>query len=310
MGGGGLCVHPWWARFVRKLLTWIQVRRRVGDSSLGGPHHISPVGVPEISASWGCPFQPLRGDRGSRFSPLGVPPLGEIEERGLGGWPPTTGPRGGPSAYASALRGTRGPSSIAGQAWCARVSRMGAGVGASGLDSSGPADRASVVRTRAILRRSLPGTTLHPPPRADGPPGCGRAHNPSPGTCPRSHQPRPKFSPREGWPAPLSPLGCPLWGIKAQDSAPWGCPLRGRLRNGGPAPDHGPARGGRARGRRRRGAGVRRSGVRKSSPWGPGAGFIQVRRGPGPRPGPRRPAEKRPAPVSRAPAARAAAASA
>ncbi|EFG07306.1 Hypothetical protein SCLAV_2233 [Streptomyces clavuligerus] len=49
----------------------------------------------------------------------------------------------------------------------------GAGVGASGLDSSGPADPRDDVQARAVLRRSLPGTTLHPPTAGRRPTRCG-----------------------------------------------------------------------------------------------------------------------------------------
>ncbi len=153
------------------------------------------------SATWGCPGLSL----------VGVPPLGEFEERGaksaspaieargFGGWPPTTGPRGGRRLAREVFRWVRGPSSNAGRACFARVTRQVRDVGASGLDSSGPADRTSDVQARAILRRSLPGTTLHPPPRADGHPGAGSGHTPArwetdspgsrPGTPPRADGP-------------------------------------------------------------------------------------------------------------------------
>ncbi len=112
------------------------------------------------------------------FSVVGVPefqPLRRLRSGGSGAGPRRRGCAG---AVGLRVRLSAGAGSVLKRRtglFCAGppVPRGGRGaggptvrdVGASGLDSSGPADRTSDVWTRAVLRRSLPGTTLHPPPR-------------------------------------------------------------------------------------------------------------------------------------------------
>ncbi len=233
--------------------------------------------------------------------------------RRRGGWAGGCG-GGGPSACASALRwcGVR-PQSPDGLVFvrvrlCPGVRGAGGsfGAGCGGLRARLlRAGRPGVRRrVRAVLRRSLPGTTLHPPPRGRAvpvpevgtvPPGgkgepqvppARRGHTPAPGGDKRPRVPpgRPPCTPRgtstSGAGSGHTPVRWEGENTPAKQPpnvAPWRCPLWGRLARahssplGVPPPgeveERGLGAGPRHRARTGSGPGHHRHSACDSAPW-------------------------------------------